>query len=149
MAEPKWAGRERPILEALASVEEREGQVEDVDALVDLTGLERRAVVLGVRTLIDGRYVTAVPLAGDFDLDGDYADVGLLERGRRAVGQWPSEEATGEAFLEALRGFAEGAATPEERTGRTKLLEAATGLSTATLGGVMIAFAKQRLGLDS
>ena len=87
VADLKWAVRERPILEALASVEEERGQVEDVDALVELTGLERQAVVLGVRTLLDGRYVTAVPLGRDTDLEGDYADVGLVERGRREVGQ--------------------------------------------------------------
>ena len=144
MAEPTWAIRERPILEAIAAGE-HEGPVPEVDDLVELTGLERTSVALALRGLVDAHYVTAVDFAGTLDPDADFADIRLLERGRRAVGQWPSEDA-GDALLALLRDRAEEAPTEEERGRLKRFADAASALGTKALNDLAVSWVKHYAG---
>jgi len=148
MARLKWDERELPILEAIAGLEDDSGEnVERIDTLVDLTGLERGDVVLGLRALVNAGYVDAIDASGPMvgNEGAEFLDIGLLERGRRAVGQWPSEDA-GDDLLELIRQRAEGAATEEERSRLRRLLEAGKAVGGRTLTEIVVAYAKHYAG---
>lgn len=149
MARATWDVREQPILEAIADVEETQGDnVERIDALVELTGLDRLVVLLGLRALLDAGYVAAIDAGARYrtDEDDDFLDIHLQERGRRAVGQWPSEDSA-DALLELLSARVSAASTDDERTRWERLLDAAKGLSGKALQDLTIAFLKHRAGL--
>jgi hypothetical protein len=91
-----WDERERPILEAIRRHEDEDGDtVPNLDALAEATGLPRRTVLLGVRALAQAQHVRAIDAGAERETNDevDYMDIGLLERVRRASGQWPAEQA--------------------------------------------------------
>ena len=77
-----------------------------------------------------------------FDLD----DIRLLERGRRAVGQWPPEDHF-DAFLEVLNEKIDEAETSAERSKLECVREAALGVGRDVLASVSSAWARQIGGL--
>ena len=90
MARSTWHARDLPILEAVAAAEEADAAI-DSDGLATATGLSETAVARGLAALLDGDYIS-----GDDESSQTtpfaLLDVRLRERGRRAVGQWPSED---------------------------------------------------------
>ena len=148
MARLKWEERELPILDAIAGVEDDQGEkVERIDTIVDLTGLERRDVALGLRALLDAGYVDAIdassPIVGDEG--AEFLNIGLLERGRRVIGQWPSEDA-GDDLLELIRERADNATTEEERSRLRRLFDAGKAVGGKTLTEIVVAYAKHYAG---
>ena len=90
MARSTWHARDLPILEAVAAAEEADAAI-DSDGLATATGLAETAVARGLAALMDGDYISGDDVSSQttpFAL----LDVRLRERGRRAVGQWPSED---------------------------------------------------------
>lgn len=88
-----------PILEAIPSLE---SGIHDPDhqAVVQAASLRTDTVAKELPALIRGEYVTA---SNQHDLANIYfADLRLLERAKRHVDQWPSEEAIYEQLLETL-----------------------------------------------
>lgn len=147
MATSTWSNREQPILEAVAEVEaDTSGPVHDLDLLEDLTGLDRPVLVAGVRALLEATppYLSALYVGG-FSGD-DWLDFGLMERGRRATGQWPPENAA-EALLALLEARLDQVDDAEERTRLQRALEGLKGLGGRALEQVTIAYLKQMAGL--
>lgn len=142
-----WDEREQVILEAIADAEVERGEdIERVDKLVDITGLPRVQVLLGVRALRESAYVTAVDAGGANDTaDGDFLAIALLERGRRATGQWPADG--GDALIKLLESRVAASTTEEERTRWERLRDAAKALGGKALSELSIAYLKHVAGL--
>ncbi len=121
MVTSTWQTRELPILEAIARAEADDQDI-DSGEVADATGLPSTTVTAGLRALLDADMLTGakVNTFGGFGM----LMIRLRERGRRAVGQWPSGDAV--ADLVALIDARQTATTdPEERT---KLRALASGL---------------------
>ena len=143
MAHPTWDQREQLILEAIADLEPTHPQLNN-DDLATATGLDRGAVDRGLLALVEAGYVTGTNAAAE---ELCYLlGARLLERGLRAVGQWPAEDSA-EALLELLRARVDTAATEDERTRWERVLNAAKGVSGKALQELTIAFLKHQAGL--
>jgi hypothetical protein len=144
-----WNDREQLILDALRAAEDERGEdLERVNTVVELTGLSRVQAVLGVRALWEAGYVDAVDAGGASATDGDndFLAIRLLERGRRATGQWPADNAA-DALLDLLREHVDNAATDEERTRWQRVLDAAKGLGAKALEELAIGYLKHAAGI--
>ena len=144
MARSTWQARELPILEAVAAAEEADAAI-DSDGLATATGLSETAVARGLAALLDGDYIS-----GDDESSQTtpfaLLDVRLRERGRRAVGQWPSEDPFDGlvAVLEAR--LAEE--TNAERKGKLgALLDALRGVGRDVAVAVLTDLVKQHMGV--
>lgn len=77
---------------------------------------------------------------------GDLIATGLTERGRRAVGLWPSGEGT-DALVDALRQAEEATDDPEEKTLIRRAAGAVGSVSREVMADVIAAFVRQQTGL--
>ena len=143
MARLIWAEREQPILEAVAEAEEQ-GRSVNNDDISGQTGIGRPALDAGLLALFEGQYLTGTS-AGAEELCY-LLDVRLLERGRRATGQWPSEDAE-QALLHLLLSRVEGAVDDADRTRWQRVLDAVKGVSGKALQEFAIAFVKHQAGI--
>ena len=85
-----WASRERPILEAILAIEEAgKDRMTSVD-LAAAVGLAEAEAIRGINALEEAGYVAWSSRAG-VGRSKIYLLPRLLERGRREVGQWPSD----------------------------------------------------------
>jgi DNA-binding IclR family transcriptional regulator len=143
MARATWDDREQPILEAIADLEPTHPQLNN-DDLAAATGIDRESLDRALLALVEADYITGTNAAAEelCYLIG----ARLLERGRRAVGQWPAEDSA-EALLELVSARVTSAASVEERNRWEKFLDAARGLSGKALQEVTIAFLKHQAGL--
>ena len=144
MARSTWQARDLPILEAVAAAEEADAAI-DSDGLATATGLSETAVARGLAALLDGDYIS-----GDDESSQTtpfaLLDVRLRERGRQAVGQWPSEDPFDGlvAVLEAR--LAEE--TNAERKGKLgALLDALRGVGRDVAVAVLTDLVKQHMGV--
>jgi len=132
VAEDTWSWREKPILEALASKEDSGGPTMswELATSVDLTEDDFKR---GLRALYESGFIAGDSLvAEDFILGG----VRLTERGRRAVGQWPSQDLASE--LVQLLGRMVDSEPDSDQKGRLKRLQTAvTGVGTDLLAKVI------------
>lgn len=111
MAERTWERRELPILEAIAEADAAGEDVRDSDALAEHTGLTEADLAAGLRGLVDAEMVAGVEhVRRRYAL----AAIHLRERGRRVVGQWPSEDPYDELLAIIERRILE-ADDPQER----------------------------------
>jgi hypothetical protein len=139
-----WNEREQKILEVVARFEEDDEINVGVADLAKAAGLDfensfERGSGASGRRLHERR--------GASTLDGyDLLAPRLLERGRRAIGQWPSEQ-TFEAFLHALDEQIVETEDPLERSRLEKLRAAAADVGKGVLGAVLTAIIKQQTGL--
>ncbi len=140
-----WTERELPILQ---EVVEGEGKGDlNVGALAERLSLERHQVILGVRALYEARYVEAYPVeVAEELLPTDYMDIRPLERGRRAVGQWPSEDPFDD-FVAVVERMIEREPDEGRRSRLERLREALLSLGQGVGGGLLLEFLKGRLGL--
>ena len=145
MAESTWIARDFPILEAVVASE----GPNDVTAgyLASRLSMEQREVILGVRALEEAGYLNADPAyVAEAFLPLDFHSIRPLERGRRAVGQWPREDAY-EDFLATIERAIEDEPDQDERTRLKKVRDfvATTGKTVWT--GLLLEYLKQRAGL--
>jgi hypothetical protein len=98
MAERSWDELERPILEAVAELEDVDSSL-GLPALANHTGLPLEQVRIGVRRLFETDLLTGSD-ASDMEAF-DALALRLLPKGRQAVGQWPSSDPV-EALLQVL-----------------------------------------------
>lgn len=147
MAEQTWLDREAVILEAVASAEAEAVQANQ-DWIVERTGLSGRDVGVGLKALmlasppyVQGSDATAMGGTPYF------LNVELLERGRREVGAWPSQEGALEGFLELLAQRASEAEDEDERTRLERLREVAGDVGRPVLSGLLLAYIKTQTGI--
>lgn len=143
MATSTWASRELPILEAIAGAE-AQGGAPDLNGVTDLTGLPRMTVEGGLRALVDARMITGM----DVSTFGGYGlmDIRLREKGRRAVGQWPSGD-TYETLL-ALISARESEVDSEERGKLHALASSLRDIGKGAASELLAAFVKQATGMQ-
>jgi DNA-binding MarR family transcriptional regulator len=135
-AESTWNEREAPILEAIWAAEEV-GERPGPEQLADLVGLDVTVVARAVTALVDAKYVAGAEDSSLADRFAQYNALWLLERGRRAIGQWPP--GPGDAFLVTLNRLIAAETDPEERSRLAKLRDAAADVGKQVLAGAIVA----------
>jgi hypothetical protein len=91
MAEDTWESRALPLLEALADIETTAPRA-TLAELEDRTGIPVAAIDVELERLVADRFIAGT-ISRSFGPPGSYSLIAfhLLERGSRAVGQWPSD----------------------------------------------------------
>lgn len=145
MAALTWEHRERPILEAILSLEEA-GTHRDanVELLAEMTGLEPAVVGRALQSLSDARFVEAIDSSTFGSTYPEYMAPRLLERGRRDVGQWPPDVA--EAFTQRLDTLISAETDPAEKGRLQRLKEAAGEVSKGVVSGAIVAAGQWAVG---
>ena len=148
VAESTWLDRDVPILEAVAHLEcsVAPGEAIGVEEVATSAQLEGDEVVRGVLALLDGGYLDGRTLRGDGRIMA-VRGISLRERGRRAVGGWPTETGGLEAFLELLSDRIDEVVDEEEKSRLRKLRDAAQGVGREVGTAVLVAWAKSVAGL--
>jgi hypothetical protein len=140
-----WEQREYILLEFIARAEEEQDEPLVSWLLAASTGLDDRDVQLGLRALYEAGYIAGND-AGINQRTFDLIDIRLLERGRRAVGQWPSED-TYNAFFDILNERIVAAESDEERTQLEQVRDTALAVGRDVVTSVLSALARQMAGL--
>lgn len=138
MASDTWESRELPILEALAALEEESSStfpnVND-DDLGGRAGIDGPAFARSMRSLADAGYLRGSD-ASDMAAWG-MISIELLSRGRRAIGQWPSEDPA-DAFLRALDRAIAVESDDDKRSILERLRENAAEIGRSVLSGLIV-----------
>jgi hypothetical protein len=150
MADLTWDRLEQPMLERIAQAE-RDDTLDTTlgyGAMAEAFGFTEREVMLSLFALIDARpaYVNAMSDDGGMSGNRFVQILGLTERGRRAVGQWPS----GDPFtnlLQLLDQRIDDVTDPGERSRLTKVRDSLLGMSRDVATSLFTAWAQQRLGI--
>lgn len=144
MGNETWETREQPILEAVFELEEKAEFTITMEDVQERTGLERPEVARALRALMEALFVTgaSITVDGEFEM----SNIRLHERGRRAVGQWPSDDAFA-VVIRVLEARLESETDPAARSRLQKLLSTVTEVGTDVVGGVLTAAVKEIAGL--
>lgn len=148
MGEQTWSVRESPILEAIFDLEE-EGDESGFSNVMTGNVAERARLELSetrreIRALYEAAFIT-----GHDDSTGsgwDLMSIRLLERGRRAVGQWPNDDPY-LSLVKMIESQIDHEPEGERRARMKKLLGALTDVGSDVAGSVLSAFMQQMLGL--
>lgn len=138
-----WETREFPILEAVAELEEVERQLSN-EHVAGRTGLSGHEVQLGLRALYESGYITGIDAAAEelCYLIG----IRLLERGRRAVGVWPPDDAFA-VMLDVVDERLSETTDEETRTRLQRFREDLYGMGKVAAGGLITEVLKRSAGL--
>lgn len=136
MAGLTWEERERPVLEAIAELEE-EGVLASIEMVADRTGLSPEVVGRTMKRLHDAGFIEAFDGGGLADSTPMYFGAALLERGLRVVGQWPPD--VSDAFLARLDALIDAADDPDEKTRLQRLKSAAADVSKGVVASTIVA----------
>lgn len=137
MANPlpdRWATRDLPVLRRVAEKIEVDGEREvRADVLSTELGLDERDVLRSLVALLESGYIEGM----QFETDARYVmATDLTERGRRAVGIWPTGEGV-DALVDALQQAAESTDDPEERGALRRAAGAVLGVGRDVMTDVM------------
>lgn len=143
--ERTWATREQLILEAVADAQEHGRDVVSVAraAVPDLPGDLYMETLASLED--DGFLQVATIRDGAGRLHGAHVQR-LTPKGRRQVGQWPSDDVVTE-LLAGLQAKIDAEPDPVERSRLERLRDAAGEVSRSVLSAVVTAAAKGALGL--
>jgi hypothetical protein len=145
MATPTWTDRELPILEAIRSVEEAEGdRISSMD-LAKMVGLPEAEVRVGVRALREAGYMAYGQLLGGEQRSWVATFPGLREKGRRAVQQWPSDGLG--SLVELIEQRIADATDPEERSKLERLRDGLLGVGQGVATSIISSWLRQLSGL--
>ena len=139
-----WEARDLPVLSAAADRLDRLEIGVQSEALAEDSGLDRDDVMAALLALAP-EYLDVKPIRTLGGLMDVFA-VGLTERGRRAVGLWPSGEGV-DALLDALRQAEEATTDPEERTLIRRAMGALGSVSRTVLSDVLAAVVQRQMGM--
>lgn len=144
MVDQTWEVREKPILEAIYAAEEGGDDMIGWGTVVSKTGFDEATTIKAVRSLYEGGYITGseAPTFDGYEL----LDIHLLPNGRRAIGQWPSDDAF--ATLIALLDSKIAAESDDNRKSKLESLKGTLrDVGADVAGSVLSAFAMQAAGL--
>ena len=116
-----WYEREVPILEAVHAREEA-GDRNDLEDIIEATGLDPGAAGRTVRSLVENGYLDGIDATGGDDVT-NFLRLRLLAPARREIGQWPPGPA--EALIALLERRIDAATDPDERTRLERFRDAA------------------------
>lgn len=139
-----WDDREMPILQTVLAAEDA-GEEVNLHDLAVRTGLEQKSAQSGLRALYEANYVTGLDV-GSMGMGFQLMDIRLLERGRRAVGQWPSDNPF-ESLVELLDTKIAGEEDSDAKSKLARLRDALLGLGKDVGTALLIGWAKQQTGL--
>lgn len=140
-----WESRELPLLAAVARAEQT-GTPADTHSLANDTRLTTRDASMGLRALYDAEYLTGIDATTMSGPSFDLLDVRLLERGRRAVGQWPADDLR-QVLLAILEQRISSTADPEERSRLERFREGVIGVGTEVVTSLLSSFLRHAAGL--
>jgi hypothetical protein len=135
----RWEMLSLPILEWVAEREPINDAI-DLAEISSATGYDDRQVRLEIRRLREGSY-----LDGQSAWGGGLLRPRLLERGLRAVGEWPSDDPYAELLATIDERIA--ATSGEERSRLTRLRNALVDVGQDVGKSVLVAMIKGQLGL--
>jgi hypothetical protein len=90
----EWASEDLPVLEAVRKLERMlpAGQYMDGQSVANVTGFEHGRVIHLTNRLVKANYLLGEAMTIDTGVIHEVYVTGLAERGRRVIGQWPSED---------------------------------------------------------
>lgn len=136
MTQFTWDTRELLLLQAIAEADDVPVDAEELAETVE--GLERESLMRVLRGLARADYIEATLVEPDqTDYPIRVANIRLTERGKVAVGTWPSDAAAGESFLRAVELLVESENDPVKRTRLQALRDAAQTLGASVLSTVL------------
>ena len=151
MTQFTWDTRELLLLQAIAAADDVPVDAEELAETVE--GLEHESLMRVLRSLARAEYIEATLVEPDqTDYPVRVGNSRLTERGKVAVGAWPSEAAAGERFLRAVEPLVESENDPVKRTRLQALPDAAQTLGASVLSTVLSQAASdllRHLSLDS
>lgn len=143
----QWERRDLPLLEKVAELEgDDDSLVASHGVLADALGADwdEAHVTASLRRLVQADYLAATDIS---TFAGPYwMSIGLTERGRRAVGLWPSDDVA-TALLAVLDERIATADDAEEQARWRKLRDGAATVGQGVLTGVLIETVKRGLVL--
>lgn len=153
MAESTWENREVRLLEEVRAIEAEQEEpgaarraVPRLKMLADRLDMPMETVSAGMRALAtaDPPYITGADAStwGGFDI----LDFRLTERGRRAVGQWPSDHAY-DAMLQTLTRQIQDEPQPDKRQALEKIRDGVLVVGREVGTGVLTAWIRSVTGL--
>lgn len=107
-----WEQRERPVLEAIAALEEV-GEEATYDRVAAATGLDQPVVGRTMKRLYQAGFIAADDATSMGDEYPVFIGAELLERGLRVVGQWPPD--VSDAFIQRLDALIATVTDPADR----------------------------------
>ncbi len=146
MSDDLWSTRAMPIMEAIVAIEEEtDGDPNQLtlDNVSARAGLHHYVTRRTVEALIEDQLVTGTVIRAANAFSVDYLNLHLLPRGRKAIGQWPSE--AGEALVLAVSRMIEREQDPKRKRALMGLLAAAKNVGI----GVLTQLTLMATGLDS
>ena len=144
MEQTQWERLDLPVLRAIAAdtADQRGTSLHD---LASITGFGIDEVARSLENLTDAHYIEAQFLRGADEIVAVH-DVRLRERGMRATGVWPPDEAY-QTFLDVIERMAEAEPNPERKSKLRKVGEAVAGLGSEVAGNVIAAVVTRVAGL--
>jgi hypothetical protein len=143
----EWMSRDLPVLHAIRELEAEAapGERLRVPQLVERTGFGERDVLKLLLRLQQANYLDGEPVA---TLQGvhDFRTSGLTDRGRRAVGQWPSEDPWA-ALVDLLSRQIEQEQDEDKRSRLVKLREGVLSAGRTVGVSLFTTFLQQQAGL--
>ncbi|NNM44592.1 hypothetical protein [Knoellia koreensis] len=139
-----WASRDFPVLVAAARILDRGDGPVSAAPLVQATSLSEQEVFSAFDALTPS-YLTG-EVYESLGGRGDVFFAGITERGRRAVGLWPSGEGV-DALVDALRKAEDTTDDPEEKTLLRRAAGAVGSVSRDIMVDVVAAVVSRQSGL--
>jgi DNA-binding MarR family transcriptional regulator len=139
-----WEEREQPILEAIYDAEES-GHQSDLAEIAAATSLDPAIVQRSARDLLDANFINGAHLmmgGGVFEM----SNIRLLERGRRAIGQWPSQDPF-DNLMHLLEAKIATEKDPEKRSKLERFAGQVGEVGKDIVTGVLTALVRQTAGL--
>lgn len=132
-----WHTRDLPVLTAIVNLLQRHGRPTGPQEIAAEAGLSIDETMSALRWLDKAKppyFRSVVPYATDTPA----RIVDLEERALREVGQWPREQAVGEALVRELKAAIAAEPDPVKRTKYQALLDAVSQIGAAVAGEVVV-----------
>lgn len=145
MASSTWDTRERPLLEAVITLEAA-GDNLSIQRLAEQAGLTERDALLGVAALINARYLVGEEVTGMGEEVRQFIVEEPTERARRATGQWPPLD-TYEDLVDLLDERIETTDDPEEKGKLRRLRDAVRDVGSGMMADVLARILEHQMGI--
>jgi len=139
-----WLDRELPILKAIAAADAGDEMVHQRDVVV-ATAMPESKVARGMKALYDAGYIDGSVSTVQGEIF-DIMNISLLESGRRAVGQWPTDD----PFTDLVRILETRIASEADevrKSGLERMLATIKGIGRDVVVGVLTDLVKRQAGL--
>ena len=145
MADDTWSTLALPALEEIANQERKGNRPGNAD-VAEAIGAARDALNREMENLVVSQYVEGTDVTGMTSRVSEYINLHLLERGKRAVGEWPSEDPYADlvALLEHRIAKEEN---PERRSRLQRFLDGVIEAGKDVAAAVLTEVVKRQMGL--